>query len=259
MTGWLAILLVCAVAAACGADRSRGRGAIRVAAASDLNAALGDIIARFSATHAVDVAATYGSSGNFFSQLMNGAPFDVFLSADMEYPRRLAERGLTIQGSEFSYGVGRLVLWTPAASPLAARGGGLRTLTDPSVARVAIANPEHAPYGRAAVAAMKTAGVYDAMHGKLVYGENIGQALQFAQSGAADAAIVALSLVAAPSGARSGRWFDIPLADYPRVVQGGVIMRAAADPASAQAFRAFLLDQEGRSILEQYGFSPPEP
>ncbi len=256
--GW-AIVLVCALAAGCGGNSSGGRGAIRIAAASDLNAALGDIIARFSATHAVDVTATYGSSGNFFSQLMNGAPFDVFLSADMEYPRRLAERGLTIEGSEFSYGIGRLVLWTPAASRLDVRGGGLRILTDPSVARVAIANPEHAPYGRAAVAAMKTAGVYDTVRGKLVFGENVGQALQFAQSGAADAAIVALSLVAAPSGARTGRWFDIPLADYPRVVQGGIILRAATDPTSAQAFRAFLIGPEGRSILQQYGFSPPEP
>jgi molybdate transport system substrate-binding protein len=124
---------------------------------------------------------------------------------------------------------------------------------------VAIANPEHAPYGRAAVAAMKTAGVYDAVRAKLVFGENVGQALQFAQSGAADAAIVALSLVAAPTGARNGRWFDIPLADYPRVVQGGVIMRAAADLDSARAFRAFLIGQDGRAILQQYGFSPPEP
>jgi molybdate transport system substrate-binding protein len=237
---------------------NEARGRVRVAAAADLNVALGELIARFIQSHDVDVTVSYGSSGTFYAQLLNQAPFDLFLSADLRYPNELVARGLTQPQTEFTYAVGRLVVWAPAASSLALEHDGLQALTAPSVAHVAIANPEHAPYGRAAIAAMESAGVYDRLRPKLVFGENVAQAMQFAQSGAADAAVVARSLALAPNVKSAGRVFQIPPASYPRMDQGGVILRWAADPDAARAVRGFLLSAEGRAILERSGFALPE-
>ena len=149
-------MLAAALTVACGrvAETPPGRGRVRVAAASDLNSALGEVITRFGAAHDVDVSVSYGSSGTFYAQLLNQAPFDMFLSADVAYPNQLAARGLTVPQSEFTYAIGRLVLWAPAASALDVEHDGLRVLTQGSTAHIAIANPDHAPYGRAAVAAM---------------------------------------------------------------------------------------------------------
>jgi molybdate transport system substrate-binding protein len=230
---------------------------VRVAAAADLRFALDEAARRFESGHDVEVRSSYGSSGTFYAQLLNQAPFDLFLSADIDYPRQLAARGLTLPDSEFTYAVGRLVLWVPAASRLDVAGRGLAAVADPSVAHIAIANPEHAPYGRAAVAAMQTAGVYDAARSKLVYGDNVQQALQYAQSGAADAGIVALSLALAPAMKSQGRYADVPLDAYPRIVQGGVILRWAENADAAQSLRAFLAGAEGRTVLRRYGFYMP--
>jgi molybdate transport system substrate-binding protein len=234
------------------------RGRVRVAAASDLNAALSDLITRFGGSHDVDVSVSYGSSGNFYAQLLNQAPFDVFLSADVSYPNQLAARGLTLPQSEFTYAIGRIAVWAPAGSPLDVEHDGLQALTQPSIAHVAIANPEHAPYGRAAVAAMQSAGVYDRVRPKLVIGENVAQAMQFVQSGAADAGIVALSLALAPNVKGRGRLFEVPASAYPRLEQGGTILKGAADVDAARAFRGFLLSADGQAILKQYGFAPPD-
>jgi molybdate transport system substrate-binding protein len=246
--------------AACDATRARipSRGLVRVAAAADLNVALGELIARFGASHDVDVSVSYGSSGTFYAQLLNHAPFDLFFSADLEYPRQLASRGLTMPGTEFTYAVGRLVLWVPSSSSLDVEHQGLQALLAAPVARVAIANPEHAPYGRAAVAALQTAGVHDRVRPKLVFGENVAQAMQFVQSGAADAGIVALSLTLAPNVKDQGRRFEIPLTAYPRMEQGGAILRWAVDPHAARLLREFVLGAEGRAILTKYGFFLPE-
>lgn len=230
-----------------------------MAAASDLQFALNDLVRQFKRAHDVEVQVSYGSSGTFYAQLLNRAPFDMFLSADLEYPRQLAARGLTLDGGEFEYAVGRLAVWAPLSSPLDVAAQGLSALRSSSIAHVAIANPEHAPYGRAAVAAMRSAGVYDAVQPKLVYGENVSQALQFVQSGAADVGIVALSLALAPAVRSQGRFAEIPLAAYPRMAQGGTILRWAADVESARALRAFITGPEGRTILKQYGFSLSEP
>jgi molybdate transport system substrate-binding protein len=228
-----------------------------VAAASDLNAALGDLIARFGQSHDVDVSVSYGSSGNFYAQILNQAPFDVFLSADVAYPNQLAARGLTLPQSEFTYAIGRIVLWAPFASTIDVEQEGLQVLTTPAVTHIAIANPDHAPYGRAAVAALKSAGIYDRVRPKLVIGENIAQALQFAQSGAADVGIVAMSLAAAPAMKGRGRLGEIPVSAYPPIAQGGAILKAAADVDAARAFRGFLLSADGQAILEHYGFLLP--
>lgn len=231
---------------------------MRVAAASDLNAALTDVIARFGGSHDVDVTVSYGSSGNFYAQLLNQAPFDMFLSADVTYPNQLAARGLTLPQSEFTYAFGHLVLWAPQASPIDVEHGGLQSLKQASIAHVAIANPEHAPYGRAAVAAMQSAGVYDAVQPKLVLGENVAQAMQFVQSGAADVGLVAMSLTQAPAVKGKGRLFELPPNSYPRVEQGGTILKWAADVDAARALRGFLLSADGQSILKQFGFSLPD-
>ena len=243
---------------ACLAPRDeRARPRVRVAAASDLNAALDDLIARFSATEHIEVTVSYGSSGVLYAQLLNRAPFDMFFSADVSYPRQLAERGLTIANSEFNYAIGRLVVWVPASSPIEVERAGMRALVDPRVTHVAIANPQHAPYGAAAVAALRSAGLYDSVQPKLVFGESVAQAMQFVHTGAADAAIVALSLALAPQARGKGRWFDVPLTMYPRIEQGGTILRWAADADAARRFRAAVLGNEGRAVLKEYGFFLP--
>ena len=229
-----------------------------MAAAADLNAVLGDVIARFGGSHDVDISVSYGSSGTFYAQLLNRAPFDLFLSADVAYPNQLAARGLTLPQSEFTYAIGRLALWAPASSPLDVERDGLQALTQASIAHVAIANPEHAPYGRAAVAAMQAAGVYDRARPKLVLGENVAQAMQFVQSGAADAGLVAMSLTLAPNVKGRGRLFEVPASTYPRLEQGGTILKWAADVDAARALRRFLLSADGQAILKQYGFSLPD-
>jgi molybdate transport system substrate-binding protein len=246
--------------AACGpsADAPHPRGRIRIAAAADLNAAFADLIARFGASHDVDVSVSYGSSGTFYAQLLNQAPFDLFLSADVTYPNQLAARGLTLPQSEFTYAIGHIVVWVPASSPLDVEHEGMAVLAQPSVAHVAIANPDYAPYGRAAAAAIQSAGLTDRVRPKLVLGENIAQTMQFVQSGAADVGIVALSLALAPNAKGKGRLFEIPASTYPRLDQGGVILKSAADVDAARAFRGFLLSADGQAILKQYGFAPPD-
>jgi len=251
------IVIVALGAAACRSPSGPPRRArLRIAAASDLNAALGDMVGRFSATHPVDVDIAYGSSGALYQQLANGAPFDMYFSADVEYPQRLSRGGATLGGGDFEYGIGKIVVWVAGSSKLDVEHDGLRVLTDISVHHVAIANPEHAPYGRAALAALKSEGLEDKVRPKLVNGENVAQALQFVQSATADAGIVALSLALTPGG-KSGRWFEIPQTEYPPLRQGGTILKWAADPAMARAFRDFVMSGDGRSILQQYGFSPP--
>ena len=254
---WLCAALI-AVGCQSAPESPARRGRVRVAAASDLNAALTDVIARFGGSHDVDVAVSYGSSGNFYAQLLNQAPFDVFLSADVTYPNQLAARGLTLPQSEFTYAFGHLVLWAPQASSIDVEHGGLQSLKQASIAHIAIANPEHAPYGRAAVAAMQAAGVYDAAQPKLVLGENVAQAMQFVQSGAADLGLVSMSLALAPAVKGKGRLFEVPPNSYPRIVQGGTILKWAADVDAARALRGFLLSADGQAILKQYGFSLPD-
>lgn len=233
---------------------------VRIAAASDLRFAFEELTARLREIQPeLDVQVTYGSSGTFFAQLINGAPFALFISADTDYPRQLAMRGLTLPGSEFTYAVGRLAVWVPKGSALNVEKDGMQVLVDPRVVQVSIANPATAPYGRAAEAAMRRANVYDRVRPKIVLGENVAQALQFVQSGGADVGVVALSLASAPTVRDSGRYWTVPLDAYPRMDQGGVILRSAVDPDAARAVRAFLLGDEGRAILKRYGFFLPEP
>lgn len=228
---------------------------LRVAAAADLQFALEEIAAAWQKqAPGREARVSYGSSGNFFAQISNGAPFDLYLSADMSYPRKLVEAGLGLKGSEFDYAIGRLVVWVPKASPLDVGKLGIKTLLDPKVRRIAIANPGHAPYGKAAVAALRSLGVYPAAQQKLVFGENVAQAAQFVQSGNADAGLLPLSLALAPTLQREGRFWLVPEDAYPTMEQGGVVVAASPNAAAARIFAAYLTGPEGRATFERYGF-----
>ena len=231
---------------------------VQVAAAADLKFALDEILESFHRQHQdIKAQVTYGSSGNFFAQLTNRAPFDVFFSADVDYPRKLVEQGLALKETEFLYAVGRLVVWVPRQSSVDLERLGIQALLDPSVRKIAIANPKHAPYGRAAEAAMRKLGVYEQVQERFVYGENIAQTAQFIQTGAADIGIIALALALAPALREEGRYWGIPLDAYPRLDQGGVVLAWAKDMAAAQALRAFVLGPEGKAVLRRYGFFLP--
>jgi molybdate transport system substrate-binding protein len=229
---------------------------LRVAAASDLNFAMQDLTVQFEKQtgHKVDV--TYGSSGNFFSQLQNGAPFELFFSADIEYPRKLEAAGLTEPGTLYQYAVGQIVIWMPAGATVDLSKLGWNALLDPNVQKIAIANPAHAPYGRAAVAALQKAGIYDQVKAKLVFGENISQAAQFVQSGSAQAGIIAMSLAVSPAMYDGKRW-QIPPAQYPPIDQGAVVMKAAKNKTVALDFLRFVRGDIGRTTLAKYGFALP--
>src|SRR5689334_4293710 len=205
-------LMVCAVLVA----RAAGGQQVRVAAAADLKFALDDLAKEYQRQSGVSVAPTYGSSGNLFMQIQNGAPFDVFLSADVEFPKKLEAAGLTEQGTLQQFATGRIVLWMRPDSSIDLTRLGWKALLEPSVKKISIASPEHAPYGRAAVAALRAAGIYDQVREKIVYGENISQAAQFVQSGNADAGIIALSLALSPAMKTGKRW-EIPINTYPRI------------------------------------------
>jgi molybdate transport system substrate-binding protein len=246
-----AILLACA-------PRREAPQQVTVAAASDLQFALQDILGDFRRAHpSADIRIVYGSSGNFYTQIRGQAPFDLFLSADVEYPRRLAREGLALPESLFTYAVGRIVVWALAGSPLDLARLGMAALEAPSVRHVSIANPEHAPYGRAAAAAMKSMGVYDRVAGKLVLGENVAQALEFVESGAAEVGIVPLSLADAPAVRSQGRYWEVPLGAYPAIEQGGAILARARGSRLARDLRNYLASPTASDRLKKYGFFPP--
>jgi molybdate transport system substrate-binding protein len=229
---------------------------LRIAAASDLQFALTDLASQYEKQSGAKLSITYGSSGNFFAQIQNGAPFDLFFSADVSYPQKLIETGLAEPDSRYTYAFGRVVLWVPSDSPLNPAQAQWNTLLDARIQRIAIANPEHAPYGRAAVAALQKAGFYEQVKSKLVYGENISQAAQFVQSGSAQAGILALSLTFAPA-MKSGKTWEIPRDLYPPLEQAVVLLKSSPDKPAARAFLAFLQTESARATLARYGFTLP--
>src|SRR5436309_2229728 len=219
-------------------------GEISVAAASDLNFAFKEIVAEFEKKTGNTVKLSLGSSGNFFSQISNGAPFDLYFSADIRYPQKLEGDGHAVPGSLYRYAVGRIVLWAPIGSKVDVQSG-LDVLLDPAVKKIAIANPKHAPYGRAAVAAMEYSKVYGRVKDKLVLGENISQTAQFIESGACDIGIVALSLALAPSMKAAGKYWQIPIESHPPLEQGAVILKNAKNKEAAKQFLEFVKGSEG--------------
>jgi molybdate transport system substrate-binding protein len=229
---------------------------ITIAAASDLNFVFRELVTEYEKSTGDRVRLSLGSSGNFYAQIQNGAPFDLYFSADIAYPRKLEEAGLTVPGSLYPYAIGRIVLWAGKDSRLDLSKG-LEILLEPTIKKIAIANPKHAPYGRAAVAAMEHAQVYDRVKNKLVLGENISQAAQFIESGAADIGIIAMSLALAPLMQAAGHSWDIPADAHPPIEQGAVILKRVKNQERAKAFLSFVQGAEGQAMMKRYGFIVP--
>jgi len=227
---------------------------ITVAAAADLQFVFADVSARFHEDTGKSVKLTFGSSGNFFTQIQNGAPFDLFFSADIDYARKLEAAGLAEPGTLYEYAIGKIVLWAPNQSKIDLNRG-LKVLLDPSVKKVAIANPQHAPYGRAAVAALQHEGFYEKVTEKFVLGENISQTAAFVASGSADIGIVALSLAVAPAMKEKGRYVEIPAAEYPAIEQAAVILKSSKQKETARRFLDYLKTPAMIDLLKTYGFS----
>ncbi len=227
-----------------------------VAAAADLNQVLPVVAERFERESKTPVKISFGSSGNFFAQIQNGAPFDVFFSADIDFPKRLESAGLAEPGSLYEYAVGKIVLWVPKDSRLNVDRG-LSLLLEPDVRKIAIANPVHAPYGKAAMAALQHDHSYERVKDKIVLGENVSQTFELVHSGNADVGIVALSLAMAPKAKDAGRFFVIPTSSYPPLRQGAIVVKASQHKDAAKAFLEYLKRPDVVALLEQYGFQVP--
>jgi molybdate transport system substrate-binding protein len=240
----LAIMFVCQFCAA---------QAITVAAAADLQFAMQDVAAKFQKQTGKEVKLIYGSSGNFFQQIQNGAPFDMFFSANLDYPKKLESAGLTVSGSYYQYARGKIVVWVPNESKLDLSSG-LQVLMNPSIKKIAVANPQHAPYGQAAVAAMQNENIYDKVKDKFVLGENISQTASFVVSGAADVDIVALSLALSPNMKDKGRFAEIPAAEYPPIEQACVTLSSSKNKETAKQFLSFIKTADVADTLRTYGF-----
>lgn len=231
---------------------------VNVAAAADLSTALKEVGAKFQQKTGIDVKLSFGASGGLTQQIENGAPFDVFLSADMGYPQKLIAEGHASQASPYRYAVGKLVLWAPANSPLNLEEQGMNAILDPSVQKIAIANPQHAPYGRAAVAALKHTELYDKVSPRIVMGENVSQAAQFVESGNAQVGFVALAHAMAPEMKGKGKYWVVPAEDYPPLDQGAIVLSHAPHQKDADEFMEFIKSKEVADILQRYGFTVPE-
>ena len=231
---------------------------ITVAAAADLSPALQEVAAGYEKKTGVRVKLVFGASGALTQQIQNGAPFDVFFSADMDYPKQLVSQGEADAGSLYQYAVGTLVLWAPADSPLDVEHKGLTVLADPFVKKISIANPQHAPYGRAAVEAMKHVGLYDQVASLLVIGENVSQAAQFVESGNAQVGFVALAHAVSPRMHDKGKYWKIPAEAYPPLNQGVVVISHSRHKKQAAAFVEYIKTKEVATVLVRYGFNVPE-
>jgi molybdate transport system substrate-binding protein len=228
-----------------------------IAAASDLKFALDEVAKDFQAKTGKAVRLSYGSSGNFYRQIQQGAPFEMFLSADEGFVLNLAKAGLTVDGGAL-YAKGRVVLFAPRGSPVRvdARFTDLRAaIQDGRVKKFSIANPEHAPYGRAAREALQHQGLWDAVEPRLVMGENVSQAAQFAMSGSVQASIFALSLALAPNFAQAGAHVLIPEAWHQPLRQRMVLLKRASH--TAREFYAFVQQPATRAVFKRYGFERP--
>lgn len=233
---------------------SAGAEKITVAAASDLKFAMDDIVSTFKSDHpGVEVEVVYGSSGNFHTQIQQGAPYDLFFSADIGFPRELAKNGLA--ASEVKpYAIGRIVLWS---ATLDASKMTLQNLIDPKITKIAIANPKHAPYGKRAEEALRASGLWEKVEPKLVFGETIVQTTQFAQTGNAQVGIIALSLVTNPELAKKGGYWLIPDSLHEPLEQGYIITKHGEASSLAKSFADYMSTVPVRTVMTKYGFVLP--
>jgi molybdate transport system substrate-binding protein len=227
---------------------------ITIAAAADLKFAMDEIITTFKKANPGDeLDVIYGSSGKFLTQIQQGAPYDLFFSADIALPRELAKNGFA--GSDVRpYAIGRIVLWS---SSMDATKMTLNDLTDPKITRIAIANPKHAPYGKRAEEALRASGIWEKIEPKLVYGENIAQTAQFVQTGNAQIGIVALALAVNPELASKGGYGLIPDKLHAPLEQGFIITKQAGDNALAKRFADYMSSIPARAVMTRYGFVLP--
>jgi molybdate transport system substrate-binding protein len=253
--GLLVCLLLVSVSPS---DANAGDREITVAAAADLSSALQDVTNNYEKRTGISVRLSFGASGALMQQIQNGAPFDLFFSADMDYPRQLISSGHADAATLYLYAVGQLVLWVPKDSPLDVEHKGIDVLLDPIVKKIAIGNPQHAPYGRAAAAALKHYGLYEKVSARLVLGENISQAAQFVESGNAQVGFVAFAHVVAPAMQGKGKYWVVPADAYPPLDQGVVILSSSPHKQEAVAFLNYVKSSEATSVLKRYGFSLPE-
>jgi len=241
----LAILITAALfVSAASADE------IRVAVASNFRHAIEELAPRFERATGHEVTLIFGSTGKHFAQIQNGAPFDVFLAGDELRPRMLEEDGLVISGSRFVYAIGKLVLWSPEADAVY----GDRRLLEGDFRFLAIANPTLAPYGRAARQAMVKLGVWEALHPRVVRGENVAQAYQFVVSGNAELGLIALSQIRIPGSGTSGSHWEIPRAHYDPIRQQAGLL---TDAPATRAFAEFLRSEEALAVIRSYGYEVP--
>ena len=249
-----AFLLTLATAATACKDRPPAGSSppeLTVAAASDLPPAFEELGREFESIHKTRVVFVFGSTGLLTRQIENGAPMDLFAAANVGYIDQLEQKGLIIPGSKAIYARGRITMWMPSGTNL--RLENISDLARPEVTRIAIANPDHAPYGLAAKQALETAGIWDRVRPKLVYGDNIRQTLQYAETGNVDVAIVALSL----SMQSNGRWTLIPEELHKPIDQALGIMKSSKNEQAAKAFAGFVVGPQGRTIMKKYGFQLP--
>jgi molybdate transport system substrate-binding protein len=228
-----------------------------VAAASDLRFALDEVVKAYEADTGAKLRVSYGASGNFARQIAQGAPFDMFLSADESYIAELQRAGLTVDEGKL-YAIGHVVLFVPQGSTVKAdeQLQDLRAaLADGRLKKLAIANPEHAPYGRAARAVLQNRGLWDAAQEKLVLGENVSQAAQFAASGSAQAGIFALSIAMSPNFANAGSYVILAAEWHPPLRQRMALLKRGAD--NARPFYEYMQQAKARAILKRYGFALP--
>jgi molybdate transport system substrate-binding protein len=252
---WLLVVFLAITSSTRAADAPKP---LLIAAASDLKFALDEVLTEFRKQHPEhDPKTTYGSSGTLFAQIENGGPYDLFLSADAKFPQRLIDGGKAEKDSLFVYAIGQIVVWARKGASVDPEKAGEKALIDPSVRKIAIANPNVAPYGAAAVAALKSLGLYERVQPRLVLGENVAQATQFVQSGAADVGIISHSFAVSPKMKDEGRFWKVPEGAYPKLEQAGVVRIGAANAEGARELRAFLGSESGMAILERYGFVLP--
>lgn len=232
-------------------------GQMTAAVAANLQPAMEEMKAEFRKSTGLTVEAVYGSSGKLAAQIRSGAPFHVFVSADMGYPDSLHRWNLAESRPEV-YAYGALVLWTTRSLDLSA---GLAVLADPRVMKISLADPRLSPYGKEAVRALRRAGVFEMVERRLVYGENVSQVGQHVLSGNADAGFTAKSLVVAGPALGKGRWAEVDTALYRPIAQGVVVTRRGAEeyPEASRTFLAWLRSEPARAILSRYGYGLPGP
>ena len=250
---FLAVLLALSAGQSAAAQSASASASapITIAAAADLKYVLDSLVTIYNRQHPqARATVVYGSSGKFYEQLSHGAPFDLFFSADSDYPLRLQQASLTA-GAPQPYALGRLVLWSKKLNPSTK---GLNTLLDSQVKRIAIANPAHAPYGKKAEEILRHYKLYDQVKPKLVLGENIGQTAQYAATGAADVGVLAYSLALSPELRRAGKFYLIPATAHTPLQQSFVVLKRASGNVTATTFAAFMVGPTARQALKKYGF-----